>query len=429
MTHNLPPYLIRFKTNYDSTDCSKEKKWSSNKITAFNVEIMWLSIEMLILLKIDYSLFAGIKHLCYLLPLLKETALKNKWRSADLMFICCAADEALKCRRNQSIIRALIYLTTISTRKWSMLLPPLKCIRRDESKVWWELSGPSQMTHLDLRVWNTGHLKQQRSCLWCDESPLGPITDVDSVCESQKNKQQRGKADVGGTNILAASLWSITFPWKSRATGWMWEQPESHPRGPELQPALINNQPQNMSALDLFLPFEVWTCWSNPCRWMWILSNFRLWSIIHTILERGELLISSLRQMDTTVLHDTQCRFKSVDPADLPRVDVWIMIVATGIVDAAHHRVLVLWGLQIVKKTALPKGAVCKNDWFSSLIPNSSKMDTSRWPNNDLQSQRLSFWQVRKLWLMLIFWNLLSLGEYLCEDDGGACERTARLIH
>ncbi len=34
----------------------------------------------------------------------------------------------------------------------------------------------------------------------------------------------------------------------------------SSQRGPELQPAMINNQAQNMSALDLFLLFEVRTC-------------------------------------------------------------------------------------------------------------------------------------------------------------------------
>lgn len=141
------------------------------------------------------------------------------------------------------------------------------------------------MTHLDLRVWNTGHLKQQRSCLWCDESPLGLITNVDSVCESQKNKQQRGKADVGGPTCSLTASEASRFPGNPEPL--MWEQPESHPRGPELQPAIINKQPQNMSALDLFLPFEVRTCWSNPRRWMWILSNFRLWSIIHPILERG----------------------------------------------------------------------------------------------------------------------------------------------
>lgn len=32
---------------------------------------------------------------------------------------------------------------------------------------------------------------------------------------------------------------------------------QSHP---ELQPVMINNQPQNMAALDLFLLFEVRTC-------------------------------------------------------------------------------------------------------------------------------------------------------------------------
>lgn len=35
---------------------------------------------------------------------------------------------------------------------------------------------------------------------------------------------------------------------------------QSHHEALELQPTVINNQPQNMSALDLFLLFDVWIC-------------------------------------------------------------------------------------------------------------------------------------------------------------------------
>lgn len=149
-----------------------------------------------------------------------------------------------------------------------MLLFPHKCIRQEESKALWESSGLRQMT---LHVEKTRHLKQQRSCLWCDESPFGLITKIDAVYEGKKNKHPNaaeGKADFGRPTCQPLSS-SFTFPLEKPdcldpVPQWSCGSSQRRHEALELQPAMINNQPQNMSGFDLFLQVDVGTCWSNP---------------------------------------------------------------------------------------------------------------------------------------------------------------------
>ena len=104
-----------------------------------------------------------------------------------------------------------------------------------------------------------GHSKQQRSCLLRDESSFGLIRN-DPVYESKKNKQlNSGPGKAAGCQPLP---WRFTHRWRPRpdwmlhCSGHVGAAHKVH----ELQTAIINNRLQNMSALDLFVLFEVQTC-------------------------------------------------------------------------------------------------------------------------------------------------------------------------
>jgi len=112
-----------------------------------------------------------------------------------------------------------------------------------------------------------GHLMRQRSCLWSDESSFGLIKRTDSVYESRKNKQLNAAE---GKAACCPPLPPLLHFSPEIQTGWMLccslqvGAVGVAYQAAELQPAIINNQPQNMSGLDLFVLFEVQTCWSNP---------------------------------------------------------------------------------------------------------------------------------------------------------------------
>lgn len=86
-----------------------------------------------------------------------------------------------------------------------------------------------------------------------------------SVYENKKNKQRdaaEGKADFGrlSTCLLPAFALKYHFTLEIQELCCSGHVEKVREESPELQPAVINNQPQNMSALDLFLLFEVRTC-------------------------------------------------------------------------------------------------------------------------------------------------------------------------
>lgn len=122
---------------------------------------------------------------------------------------------------------------------WAMLVS-LKCIRQEEIKVWQESSGPKQPNE------TPPPLKKNGRRFGCDESPFGRLTNMDLLHQKNKKNKQlnaaEGKADFEESiNMLSANLSAPKTLFLPGNPDLAWEQSESHPRGPELQPAVINN--------------------------------------------------------------------------------------------------------------------------------------------------------------------------------------------
>lgn len=133
---------------------------------------------------------------------------------------------------------------------------------------------------------------------------LGQIAKMAPVYENRKENKQVSS----GRNYICEDdkheLCQV-IPLKSltaleSACDWACGRRQSHPGGHE--PAIINKPPPK-HVRPHFVPAVL----SQRSRWMWILSNLCLWSIIHLVLERGA--IDKLWvQMDAAVLHTNQER-------------------------------------------------------------------------------------------------------------------------
>lgn len=139
---------------------------------------------------------------------------------------------------------------------------------------------------------------------------LALITELDSVYENKTNKQlsaeeeERNKADVEGswTPPPPRGPEASLSPWKATRAG---SSQRVTTKGPELQPAMINNQPQNMSA-PLICSCRLKSRPADLIPRMDANLKQHL-SLIHysSGSRERELLMNSRGQMDTTVVFFT----------------------------------------------------------------------------------------------------------------------------